>query len=205
MSNNSFNSIDERLLFFNHENKVSSQIQEERASERREQEQNVVNNDIREQITAVNKNKSIQEGRKASERIIKSKKVLLEKSLGANKLKKKSTGVLMNKLWILTASFMGFVPGFIGLHVVAAGSCFSNKVKLRLGDKIGIALLDLLLALFFMAIITIIIIVVYMFAHSADVIIEATKETAIETTVDMAKSGGPLPWIGKKIFGWIFN
>jgi hypothetical protein len=75
-----------------------------------------------------------------------------------SKIKWASTKVL-NYLWGLTASVYGFIPGFLALNILAFLKITGivNKIKLRLIDKIGLALLDFIVFFIVMAVLAILV------------------------------------------------
>lgn len=64
-------------------------------------------------------------------------------------LLKKISAQILNFLWELTGSVVGFIPGFLALNLIAflqitGMNLFGvvDKIKFRLGDKMGLLLLD---------------------------------------------------------------
>ncbi|MDO9399415.1 MAG: hypothetical protein Q7T79_01890 [bacterium] len=104
------------------------------------EENNTESSTLREQVM---------EARKKKEAGLKKESLKTGES-ATDELSKRASTQVLNSLWELTASWVGSIPGFLGLNILAFLKITGidlfgvvEKIKFRLGDKIGLALLDL--------------------------------------------------------------
>lgn len=71
-----------------------------------------------------------------------------------DKAEKVGSAVALNWLWGITASVVGFIPGFLALNILAflSASGIAKKIQFRLIDKIGLLFLDFIVFTLFIGV-----------------------------------------------------